>query len=52
MNIQQLVREKLEKDGPRLALQWEQDYEKNRELLEKRKKEEARLSKRPYCAQY
>ena len=46
MNIQQLVREKLRKDGSRLALKWNNEYEENLKLLERRKKEKAKSSKR------
>lgn len=40
-NIHQLVMEKIEKDGPRIALEWQKEYERNRALLEKRKRAEA-----------
>lgn len=40
-NIHQLIMEKIEKDGDRIALEWQKNYERNRALLEKRKREEA-----------
>ena len=46
MNIQQLVKEIVEKEGPKLALQWGKELREDREELKRRKaKKQADSSK-------